>query len=944
MSRNASSRVAVRLWLCLMVVVILGGTIRPALAASPDRHIVVEARSFVAAITISSAAPAATMTVKVSTQFWSNGRRLSQDEMEAVASHISFDDETNRGYSILLAVPPTGAVTLAAVETEDTFVLALSERRQQEATAEPGSMNTPVWLRDQRVVRLRFRPVEIDPVTGTVSLHPTLKADVALEDARPSAFAPRPDPHWEPIYQQAVANYLDGRRWRSVQMPAPDGLAGAAPIPVDSSWRVRVTVNRPGLYEIGYDDLVRLGMEVGGIDPRHLQLFAGASPVPCLVIGEEDGRLGPGDAVVFYAPPPAQPSRYTADSVYWLVLGAGTGARAGQRSGAGQAPALFSFQESTHHEVQRLYYSNFPPYETSDHWFWLSMRPGRIGPAQQTVKFQLDGVASGPDQARLRIRTWGQDEGIASVGLQMMGYPVGAFEVKGRTGSTHEFTIPHALLHSGDNELSIEVSKTPTSTNTVMLDWLEIDYTRLHHAVEGRLQFDIGWPGSWQVWLEGLDGGAAVWDVTDLARPLALTDLQTASDGSGRVGFVSDGSGPRVFAAATAAARQSVALTWAPVLNDLRDPNNRADYLIITPEALFPAAQRLAQHRAANGLAVEVVGLQAIYDEFNAGAAHPQAIRSFLMTALSRWRAPAPTFGVILGDGTTDPLGYMGPPTVHVPIVFRLADPWLGEVADENAYAAIVGDDIVPDLMYGRLPAGSLEDAERLVDKLIRYDALPVGEAWQQRLLLAADNPDGAGDFTSLAEAIAALAAPSLEVTRLYLANYASAERLRADLLAGWSEGALVVNYVGHGQPSAWAAEQILSKPDAPKLHNQDRPAVVLAMASLAGIFAQPGGSSLLEDLLLLPDGRGAIGYVASTGYGISVGNALVNEGFLDGILVDKAADLGRASTQGKLHLYTQGYDFTEYLTRLYTLVGDPATRLPLSPWAQHLYLPVMAQ
>lgn len=950
MNHKHFGRVWARLWLGLMAFAVLGGVIRPALAASPESHLVVELRFFAQPFLLTSGATteATRLMVRVSTQFWADGRQLSPDELAALAGHISFDDQAYRGHAILLAAPPAGAVSLAKVDSFGVIDLGMAEVSGlgvQAPAADIATMDAPVWLRDQRVVRLRFQPLRYDPVTGTTSVHPQILAAIALEDARPSSMLPRPDPYWEPIYQRALSNYQEGRRWRGMAPVAPDGLAGAAPLPVDSSWRLRVTVTEPGLYEIGYDDILRLGAAIGGVDPRRLQLFAGASALPCLVRGEGDGRLDPGDAVIFYAPPPATTSKYSSASVFWLVLGAENGLRVGQRSGAGQAPILNTFQERAHHEVQRLYFSSFPATEASDHWFWLSLRPARNGPGRQTISFPLDGVATGPGQARLRIHVWGQEEGVARVGLQIADYAVGAFGVSGRSASTSEFTIPHALLHSGANELTIEVSRTVTSTNSVLLDWIEIEHMRLYEAVEGRLAFDVGWPGRWQLWLAGLDETAMVWDVTDPAQPLVMVDVRAAGEeASDRVGFVSAGAAPRRYAAATALARRRADLAWAPVLDDLRDPDTRVDYLIISPETLLPAAQRLARHRAAHGLAVKVVSAEAIYDEFNAGEVDPQAIRSFLATALRQWRPPAPAFAVILGDATFDPLGYLGPPPVQVPGVFRLVDPWLGEVADENAFAAVSGADIVPDLMYGRLPAGSLTLAETLVDKITGYDALPVGAEWQRRLLLAADNPDGAGDFTTLAEDIADLAAPSLDLRRLYLTAYPNAERLRADLLSGWSEGALVVNYIGHGQASAWAAEQILNKAEAQSLQNRGRPAVVLAMSSLSGIFTQVGASSLLEDLLLMPEGRGAVGYVASTGYGISVGNALVNEGFLQAILVDKAALLGRAAIQGKLSLYTRGYDFTEYLTRLYTLFGDPAMQLPLSPWAQRYYLPVVTR
>lgn len=943
----------------LLLITLAGGWHRAqAQTTSPEWHILVEPRSYVTVTVTSdtSAPPAQTLVVNLTTQFWSEGRRLSIEELLRMAPHIRFSDKTPRGHSVLLAVPPTGTVTLAQVNSGDIHALPAPTVAGQATTEGQASaavtMNEPVWLREQRVVRLQFQPVQYDPSAMSVLLNPEITANLTVDNASPTAVLPRPDPYWEPIYQQVLSNYQDGLHWRRTPEAQPETLAGPAPTSTDSAWRLRVTVTQPGLYEIGYSELIQLGLDAGGVDPRRLQIFEGASPLPSLVSGEEDGRLDPGDTITFYAPPLSAPSRYAPERSFWLVVGAELGSRVGHRSAAGQAPILPTFQHKAHLEVQRLYVSSLPPAEGADHWFWLSLRPERSGPAQQTTSFTLPDVATGPTQAKLRIRAWGQDEGVAHVTLRIAGYPVGAFDVRGQAGVTREFSIPHPLLRSGDNEIVIEAAKVVSSTNTVLLDWLEVDYTRLYQAVAGRLRFNTDWPGRWQVWLDGLDDTAIVWDVTNPNQPVALTGLLGAGNGDediagadpGRVGLVSEAATTAVYETATAAARHPAALAWAPVLDELRSPYNRADYLIISPDALLPAAQRLAVHRAAYGLAAKVVTTQAIYDEFNAGQAHPEAIRAFLSIALRQWGAPAPAYVVLMGDATTDPLGYLGPPPAQVPAYLRLADPWLGEVADENAYAAVVGADIVPDLMLGRLPAGSLADAERLVDKIIAYDHLPIGESWQQRLLLAADNPDAAGDFTALAEDIATLAEPSLDVKPFYLADYQRADDLRAELLSSWNDGALIVNYIGHGHPSAWAAEAIFSKGDAPLLQNRDRPAVVLAMASLAGIFTQPGLSSLLEDLLLLPEGRGAIGYIASTGYGIAAGNSLVDEGFMAAILYSKVDTLGQAALSGKLQLYAQGYTYTEFLTRLYTLVGDPATRLPLSPWPQRFYLPLVGR
>ncbi|RME84905.1 MAG: hypothetical protein D6775_04295, partial [Caldilineae bacterium] len=317
------------------------------------------------------------------------------------------------------------------------------------------------------------------------------------------------------------------------------------------------------------------------------------------------------------------------------------------------------------------------------------------------------------------------------------------------------------------------------------------------------------------------------------------------------------------------------------------------------------------------------------------------AIRDFVAYALTRWQAPPPAFLVLFGDGHYDPLGHLGGPPVQVPVYLSNSDPWLGEVADENAFAAVAGSDIVPDIMSGRLPVNTLTQAQSLVDKLIAYDAMSRQQSWQRDLVLVADDPDTAGDFYALADDVARQVDGRLRVRRFDLRrDPPDIDTLRSRLTAAWSEGALVVNYIGHGQPDAWAGERILVREDVASLRNYARPAVLLAMASLTGVFYWPTSPSLQEEMLLLPEGRGIVGYVASTGYGLATGNALVNRGFLRALLSGHNPYLGAAALLGRLELFGQGYDYSEFLVRQYALFGDPATQMPTPPWSKQDYLP----
>jgi hypothetical protein len=890
--------------------------------------------------------------VRLVTQLTDGHRVYRPEELTQPQRRFRLSEHARRGHTVLVALPAQANPAIAAVNGEGEIVLPPSAMEPLEAETTPAAAleGEPFWLRHQWAVRLRLTPLYTDSADGQLRFVPVLT--VTLSSDRPlTATPPPPDPLWEPLYRSLLVNYADARGWRRLPPAMTWPLAGSAPAAGDG-WRVRLSVVRPGLQEITYDDLLGAGVAMSGSDPRTWQLYRQQQPLPAWILGEEDGRFDPGDVLLFYAPP--WRPEHSPEAVYWLVAGTAPGLRVPQRGAEpGPAPVLPTFQDTIHLEEQRLYRSDFAVLDAQgrpDRWFWTSLRPQRSGPGRQTLTFSLPPIAEGPVSARLRLRLFGREEGTVQVNLRLQDYPIGSFRLRGRTAFTYEVDFPHALLQTGENRLWIEVEGVGGTMNTVFLDWIEITCVRRLIAVAGRLHFRPDWPGPWQIWLEGMDATTHVWDVSDPLRPVAIAGLQLEPQ-TGRVGFVdetppqtsAEGARERRYEAATQAGRGHPQVRQVLPLDELSSPTNRADYLIITPEVLAGPAQRLAAHRARQGLAAKVVTLEAIYDEFNAGQPDPNAIRAFLATTLTRWRTPVPAYAVLFGDGHSDPLNYLGTGYPLFPVFLRDLDPWLGEVADENQFAAVLGSDPVPDLMVGRLPVGSVEEADRLVDKIIAYERLGTGQAWQNRLLLVADNADGAGDFAALAEQIAQRVAPLWQVERLYYGiHYPSAGALRDRLLSAWTEGALFVNYSGHGQVGEWGAEQFLAQRDLPLLQNTGRPAIVLAMASLSGIFYRPGMRSLQEELLLLPEGRGAIGYVASTGYGIGVGNQLVNEGFMNAFRQGRPLTLGEATLSGRLHLFAQGYAYSAFLVDLFALFGDPAMRIPTAAWGYRVPLPLV--
>ena len=90
----------------------------------------------------------------------------------------------------------------------------------------------------------------------------------------------------------------------------------------------------------------------------------------------------------------------------------------------------------------------------------------------------------------------------------------------------------------------------------------------------------------------------------------------------------------------------------APLASDVRSTTNGADWIIISHADFLPQAQRLANYRASHdGFRTAVIDVAELYEQFNAGIFHPEAIRQFVAYAAQNWQPPAPQYIVLMGDG-----------------------------------------------------------------------------------------------------------------------------------------------------------------------------------------------------------------------------------------------------------------------------------------------------
>lgn len=457
--------------------------------------------------------------------------------------------------------------------------------------------------------------------------------------------------------------------------------------------------------------------------------------------------------------------------------------------------------------------------------------------------------------------------------------------------------------------------------------------------------------------LSGLEAPRAeLFDVSDPYRPIRLVDwvaeegalvfgladsLPRAEVGSmpGEDGaesgspFAAAGAAESGHSSRFAAAAGDAFLRPSEILarprSALLDPGLGADYILLGDAQLLVAAEPLAAWREAEGLRVARVDLNSVYDLFSGGMSEAAAVRDFARLTYHRWASPAPSVLLLLGDGTLDPLGHSpegGP--ARMPVWLDLADPWLGEVAVENAFAAVDGEDRLPDLMLGRLPASSPEAMRAMVAKILAYERSPAEGDWNRRLLFVADVPDASGDFRALSEAVAARSVPpGYAIERRYYGQDPAADRsaARTSIREAWQAGALLTQYIGHGRSRSWAGDAIFARQDIETLDNGGRLPIMLEMTCMTGRFHEPGPPALAEAALLNPSG-GAVAAFAPTGFGVATGHDVMNRAFVRSLLAGSEGRLGQAALAARLALTGQAPQHLDLL-ETYALLGDPWLR-----------------
>jgi len=406
--------------------------------------------------------------------------------------------------------------------------------------------------------------------------------------------------------------------------------------------------------------------------------------------------------------------------------------------------------------------------------------------------------------------------------------------IVGNTGESVEFSRQNShfvevISNASEPRVEIDYSSFDQS-GMVYLDWIDFIGERKLAFSENIFDFLL-YSQTDQTQIVKIETDAENLQIYDISNPAQVEIIQSVATQTG-VSFETN---------LTAGIQKRILLSaknQTPELEDLgnydlnaiRQKIMQTDYLIITTDDFYDAALELADfHAAFDMLSSAVVLFEDLANSFAMGIQDPHVIQHFLRWGWNHWEAPFPQYLFLFGDGDYDYRNLTGFSQQKIPPYEIETDQATtgsySNRASDDHFGFINGYDRTPDIVIGRIPVRTAEEAQSAVTAIIDYSQNPNWGVWKNRVLLCADDlSHPLSNETQHINHTENKLLPQIDdgilVNKIYLTEYeeqhnaseggVTMPKANSDLMEAINLGAVLINYVGHGSPTQWAQEELL--------------------------------------------------------------------------------------------------------------------------------------
>ncbi|MEO1049604.1 MAG: type IX secretion system sortase PorU [Bacteroidota bacterium] len=735
----------------------------------------------------------------------------------------------------------------------------------------------------------------------------------------------------------------------------------------------KIATSQSGIYKIDFNFLQNLGLNPSDIDPNKIRIFGnGGKMLPqannverpfdlvenaIYVAGAEDNRFDNGDYILFYAQDPDdywfdasknsffyRNNFYSDKSFYFLTIGDENGLRVEDAQNEGNGfVSIDTYDYYTAHEVDQ-----FNRLSSGREWF--GERFGTVN--NQSIDFPMEGLAN---NSTIRVISSVMSESLTSstFNVSLNGVNMGEqslsavpdleYGIKG-IQKTDTFSINSSSI-TGNSNLSVELTYERGDSRSGFLNYLvlmaerdlklygnQTSFRSINSTDNSQSTFNI----------ETGSSDVLVWDITSPLIP--------------RNQLFSDQNGQSTFGATTSSLKEFVVfepssnLLSPEIMGTVPNQNLKGlsspNLLIITNELFLNASNRLAElRRSHDGLTVEVVTANQIFNEFSSGSQDVVAMRDFVKFLYDKDEGQLQHL-LFIGRSSYDYKDRISNNTNYVPtyesrnslhpLDTYSSDDFFTFLEDgEGEWAESFLGDHTLDIGVGRFPVKSASEADAVVNKLINYatDDRAFGK-WRNEVFFVADD----GDFSlhhRQADSLTRFVEqnfPQFNSNKVYLDAFPQVSRPSGEFAPEANErldeivdnGALIINYTGHGGEVGWAQEEILDVFMIDRWNNRNNLPLFVTATCEFGRHDDPIRISAGELTILNPNG-GAIGLVTTARPVSSSTNFELNLAFYRTVFASEGGEFQRL---GDIFKNTKNNSSSGTANRNFSLLGDPSMRL----------------
>lgn len=369
--------------------------------------------------------------------------------------------------------------------------------------------------------------------------------------------------------------------------------------------------------------------------------------------------------------------------------------------------------------------------------------------------------------------------------------------------------------------------------------------------------------------------------------------------------------------------------------------NSSVEMIIVTHDDFYNQALELAEfHREEDDMEVILVTLDQVYNEFSSGLPDVSAIRN--MTRMFYKKYSDLRYLLLMGDGHYNNRNFDGTYSNYIPTYQTAStlEPLSSYTSDD--FFALLDDNEgettgLIDIGVGRITCKTEREATAVVDKILNYSnsSNAFGD-WRNVVCFIADDEDSHTHMED-SETLINLVDSKYSgffTDKIYFDSYEQVTSSGGDTYPEVNEaitrrvedGALLLNYIGHANPTSMADEDVLSISEVNSWSNfNSLPIFVTATCEFSRFDGDDDSAG--ERVLLNPSG-GGVGLFSTTRVVYSSPNFVLSKNFYNNVFGQY--DDGTKYRLGDIMRFAKNATTIYSVTnkRCFALLSDPALKL----------------